>query len=119
MKRRGNVWLVAAAIVLAVNLLVGYRVYSQEARENGEGQAFEKISVMMHVLQLIRQDYVDADQVAEREQAAAEAAAELSGESVEELRKQMLAAAEALDFEAAAALRDKIYALEQAALGLA
>lgn len=63
MNKRGRFWLVLIGAVLAVNLLVGYQVYCQEAEAGGEQEAFEKISVMMRVLSLIRKDYVDADKV--------------------------------------------------------
>jgi len=61
-------------------------------------------------------DYVDLEQVATREREAAAANEELG--SLAELRKEMLAAAEDLEFERAAALRDKIFDLEARALGL-
>ncbi|MDT8390107.1 MAG: S41 family peptidase [Lentisphaeria bacterium] len=51
------------ALALAVNLLVGYRVYSNDELQNGDAAAFEKIAIMMRVLHLIRQDYVDEDLV--------------------------------------------------------
>lgn len=50
-------------LALAVNLLVGYRVYSSDDLQSGDAAAFEKIAVMMRVLHLIRQDYVDEDLV--------------------------------------------------------
>lgn len=55
--------LLILGIVLGLNLGVGYAVYSKEADANGEKEAFEKVAVMMKVLNLIRQDYVDADKV--------------------------------------------------------
>ena len=63
MTRTRNLLLAALAAILAVNLVLGYRVYSAEASKAGEDQAFEKISVMMRVLYLIRKDYVDADKI--------------------------------------------------------
>ena len=63
MPRRRNLWLFLAAVALGVNLAVGYRVYSQDASTTGESEAFEKISIMMRVLHLIRQDYVDPEKV--------------------------------------------------------
>ncbi|MGE0709709.1 MAG: excinuclease ABC subunit UvrB [Planctomycetota bacterium] len=62
-------------------------------------------------------DYVDAEQEGARAKAAAAAASALE-ESAESLRERMLAAAQALDFEAAAALRDQLFALEGQALEL-
>ena len=50
-------------LALAVNMLVGYRVYSNDELQNGDAAAFEKIAVMMRVLHLIRQDYVDGKSV--------------------------------------------------------
>jgi len=49
--------------VLAVNLLIGYRVFSSEAEKTGANQVFEHIDTMMRVLQLIRTKYVDIDKV--------------------------------------------------------
>ncbi|MBT3376329.1 MAG: S41 family peptidase [Lentisphaerae bacterium] len=61
--KRQRFWLLMLASVLAINLAVGLRVYSNEAEENGETEAFEKISVMMRVLHLIRKDYVNGEKV--------------------------------------------------------
>ena len=63
MKPRRNIWFVFAALVLAVNLAVGFRVYSVEAESNGEREAFETISVMMRVMHLLQKDYVDAEKI--------------------------------------------------------
>ncbi|NOY80562.1 MAG: S41 family peptidase [Kiritimatiellaeota bacterium] len=63
MKRWQKFLLTATSCFLLVNLVVGYRVYSREADRTGEQEAFEKISVMMRVLHLIRQDYVDPDKI--------------------------------------------------------
>ncbi len=63
MKTRGRFWLSVLAGVLALNLVIGYGVYSEEVKASGERQAFEKISVMMRALTLIRKDYVDAEKV--------------------------------------------------------
>lgn len=49
------------AAVLAANLVVGYRVYCSDDVHSGEERALEKIAVMMRVLHLIRQDYVDGE----------------------------------------------------------
>jgi len=67
MKRPRNLLLAALAAILVVNLVVGYRVYSEEAERTGENEAFEKISVMMQVLYLIRKDYVNADRISYRD----------------------------------------------------
>lgn len=61
--KRQRLWLVILASALAINLAIGLRVYSSEAEQNGETEAFEKISVMMRVLHLIRKDYVDGEKV--------------------------------------------------------
>ncbi len=60
---RRKFWLSLITGLLAVNLLIGFHVYSKEADKRGEPEAFEKISVMMRVLHLIRKDYVDQDKV--------------------------------------------------------
>lgn len=49
--------------VLAVNLLIGFRVFSSEAEKTGANQVFEHIDTMMRVLQLIRTKYVEIDKV--------------------------------------------------------
>ncbi len=49
--------------VLGLNLLIGWHVHSQEIQEAGEDTAFEKISMMMRVLHLLRKDYVDPEKV--------------------------------------------------------
>lgn len=61
--KRNRLWLVTLAALLAINVAVGLRVYSSEAEDSGESEAFEKISVMMRVLHLVRKDYVDAEKV--------------------------------------------------------
>lgn len=62
--RRSQNWLLGAVgVVLLVNLGVGAVLYAREAEERGENQVFEKVSIMMRVLHLIRQDYVDAERV--------------------------------------------------------
>jgi carboxyl-terminal processing protease len=50
-------------LALAINVVIGYRVYSQETAPDDEMEALEKLSVMMRVLHLIQQDYVDPDKV--------------------------------------------------------
>jgi carboxyl-terminal processing protease len=67
MKRPRSLWLAALVAVLAVNLTIGYRIYATEAEKAGESDAFEKVSVMMQVLYLIRKDYVNADKVSYRD----------------------------------------------------
>ena len=63
MTNRRNFWLWLAAGALAVNLLIGYRVYSGEEAAANENVAFEKVKVMMRVLHLVQQDYVDPKEV--------------------------------------------------------
>ena len=63
MKNRRKLVLGALAVVAAVNLLVGYLVFAAETKKREEDVAFEKIRIMMQVLQLIRQDYVDPKKV--------------------------------------------------------
>lgn len=63
MSKRARISLGLLAVVLTVNLAIGYRVYSAEAQAANEDDAFEKISVMMRVIHLIRKDYVDGDKI--------------------------------------------------------
>lgn len=67
MNRPRTLLLAALAVVLSVNLVIGYRVYAAEAEKTGENEAFEKISVMMQVLYLIRKDYVSAEKISYRD----------------------------------------------------
>jgi carboxyl-terminal processing protease len=53
-------WILACA-ALATNLLIGFRVYSNEAAADSESEALEKLTIMMRVMYLIRQDYVDGE----------------------------------------------------------
>lgn len=62
-------------------------------------------------------DYVDADALAKKEAIQHKAEGALHKDAAA-LRKQMLAAADALDFELAARLRDQLLELEDQALGL-
>jgi excinuclease ABC subunit B len=64
------------------------------------------------------QDYMEADAIGKRARDAVAASKGL-GKSLEKLRKEMLEAAEALEFERAAALRDEIFELEAISLGVA
>ena len=59
-----GLWFFIAA--LAANLVVGYRLHSEEAKKTGQDEVFKQIDVMMEVLQLIRKNYVDADNVTYR-----------------------------------------------------
>ncbi|MFA4943716.1 MAG: S41 family peptidase [Lentisphaeria bacterium] len=61
--RLRNTLLAIAAAILALNLAGGYVVYSQEAKDSREEEAFQKVAVLMQVLNLIRQDYVDPAKV--------------------------------------------------------
>ncbi|MBQ7650823.1 MAG: PDZ domain-containing protein, partial [Victivallales bacterium] len=56
------------AFALLVNLIIGYTAYSEE-RENvgGDDEVLANIETIMHVLQLIRRNYVDIDKVSTRE----------------------------------------------------
>jgi excinuclease ABC subunit B len=67
---------------------------------------------------IVERDYVDADEIGTRARRAVHAGATLRS-SIDELRKKMLAAAEALQFEEAAALRDQIFDLEARTAGVA
>jgi excinuclease ABC subunit B len=66
---------------------------------------------------IYERDYVDLAEVARRERGSEAAEVKLKA-SLDELREEMLAAAEALEFERAAELRDRIFDLETRALGL-
>ena len=66
---------------------------------------------------IYERDYVDLAELAERKRRAEAAEKEL-GAGLAELRKEMLAAAEALEFERAAALRDQSLTLEKRSLEL-
>lgn len=56
--------LTVTALALTVNLIIGSSVHSNETEASGEKELYEKISVMMRVLHLIRQDYVDEEKTA-------------------------------------------------------
>lgn len=58
--KRGMAWVLVCA-ALASNLLIGFRVYSSDAEADAETRALEKLTIMMQVMHLIRQDYVDAE----------------------------------------------------------
>ena len=74
---------------------------------------FQKKSVREGLTSLFKDDFVDVVGAGKRAAAAADADA-----SIAELRDAMLAAAEALDFEHAAELRDQVLELERITLGL-
>lgn len=58
-RRQWVLWLLA--VFAAANTLVGFAVYSQATEGKEEDEALERMRIMMHVLQLIRQNYVDAE----------------------------------------------------------
>ena len=56
------------AFALLVNLIIGYTAYSEERGEvGGDDEVLESIETIMHVLQLIRRNYVDIDKVTTKE----------------------------------------------------
>ncbi len=61
-RRQWVLWLLA--VFAAANTLVGFAVYSQATEGNDEDEALERMRIMMHVLQLIRQNYVDTEATA-------------------------------------------------------
>jgi len=63
MNRGKKFALALLSVILLVNLLAGFAVFSAETRKREEDVAFEKVRIMMRVLQLIRQDYVDPDKI--------------------------------------------------------
>lgn len=60
-RRRGVSLLVM--IGLTVNLLLGYKVYSDATVENPKDDGYQAISNLMFVIQELRQNYVDGDKV--------------------------------------------------------
>ena len=66
---------------------------------------------------IFERDYVEPEEVLRQAEDATLAEEDLRT-NVDELRRDMLAAAEGLDFEKAARLRDRIFELEARALGL-
>ncbi len=67
---------------------------------------------------IVERDYVEPAALAEKEKKARQAADELQSGSLDDLRKAMLRAAEGLEFEKAAALRDRIFDLEARMIGV-
>ena len=63
MIRRTRIFSFAFALLLLFNLGLGFTVYSKEAKQNGNDQVLRNIDLLMEVLQLIRKNYVDAEQV--------------------------------------------------------
>lgn len=59
-KRLG--WIVVVAL-LAGNLLLGVRLYSQELGPGSRDEAYEQMALFTRVLEQIRENYVDADKV--------------------------------------------------------
>ncbi len=57
---RGLAWLILAAL-LAGNLVVGARLYSQSPAANDRDNAYEKMALFTKVIEQIREHYVDAD----------------------------------------------------------
>lgn len=58
-RRRLTLWLLT--VFAAVNALVGFGVYSRATEGDDEDAALERMRIMMHVLQLIRQNYVEPE----------------------------------------------------------
>ncbi len=59
--RKQSWFTILITVALLANLVVGYRVYSNDQVREGEDKALAKIAIMMRVLHLIRQDYVLPD----------------------------------------------------------
>ena len=74
-----------------------------------------RLEVGLH--DIYQSDFIDAEQSAEKEKRRKSIEGNIDTR-LEELRKQMIAASETLDFETAAALRDQIFELERMALEL-
>ncbi|MDY0176268.1 MAG: S41 family peptidase [Lentisphaeria bacterium] len=58
-----RIYSLAFVLLLLLNLGLGFSVYSKEAKQAGSDRVLENIDLMMEVLQLIRKNYVDAEQV--------------------------------------------------------
>jgi carboxyl-terminal processing protease len=58
-KRTTSFWLSLLTLLLAGHLFLGFQVCSRAAEADGDEDAFQKVGVLMHVLYLIRQDFVD------------------------------------------------------------
>ncbi|MBQ6474047.1 MAG: S41 family peptidase [Victivallales bacterium] len=66
MKRRISLGILALALV--VNLAIGCWVYSREVRKTGgDSDVLKQLGMLVQVLQLIRQNYVDIDKVTSRQ----------------------------------------------------
>ncbi|MFW5894228.1 MAG: S41 family peptidase, partial [Verrucomicrobiota bacterium] len=61
-RRHTILWLLA--VFAAVNAWMGFTVYSRASEGADEEEALERVRVMMQVLQLIRQNYVDTEATA-------------------------------------------------------
>ena len=57
---RGLGWFIVVAL-LASNLMIGARLYSQEVAASGKDEAYEKIALFTRVIEQVRENYVDAD----------------------------------------------------------
>jgi carboxyl-terminal processing protease len=64
--RRRWSWALLAAL-LGANLMIGARLYSQEAESTPREQAYDNIALFTKALEQIREHYVDADKTAYRE----------------------------------------------------
>lgn len=58
---RRHFWLAAIALMLLANLMVGARIYSQEAAAGRGDEAYENLALFTHVIEEIRSQYVDKD----------------------------------------------------------
>ncbi len=55
--------LVAVAVILMVNAAIGYHAYCKDAKASDTTSVLENLDLMMQVMQLIRNNYVDAEQL--------------------------------------------------------
>lgn len=62
--RRRHLMLWLLAVFAAVNAWMGFTVYSRASEGADEDKALERVRIMMQVLQLIRQNYVDTEATA-------------------------------------------------------
>jgi carboxyl-terminal processing protease len=61
--QRRKACLTILSLVLALNALIGYRVFSKEAEKTGADEVFQHIDTFMEVMLQIRKNYVDIDKV--------------------------------------------------------
>ena len=61
--RRGWFFFLLLSCIFALNLFIGFRAYSDSVRHKPDDDGYESVSMLMNVIQLIRDRYVDKDKV--------------------------------------------------------